>query len=128
MTEAAPDVVLCRLCTEPVARDAKICPACGVKEPWISDEPTINPHLIRVAMWGGGVVVLGLLVFLAGLIMARAGANASPVLISLLLLVVFGFGLLAINLGFKRGSLPAMSEMAPAVTFDRPSAPTAPAA
>jgi len=55
-------------------------------------------------------------------------SNASPVLISLLLLVVFGFGLLAINLGFKRGSLPAMSEMAPAVTFDRPSAPTAPAA
>ncbi len=69
MTEAAPDVVPCRLCTEPVAHDAKICPACGVKEPWIPDEPTINPHLMRVAMWGGGVVVLGLLVFLAGLIM-----------------------------------------------------------
>src|SRR6266508_3233373 len=55
-------------------------------------------------------------------------SNASPVLISLLLLVVFGFGLLAINLGFKRGSLPAMSEMAPAVKVERPSAPTAPAA
>jgi hypothetical protein len=69
MTEAMPDIVPCRLCAEPVARDAKTCPACGVKEPWIPDEPTINPRLIRVAMWGGGVVVLGLLLFLVALMM-----------------------------------------------------------
>jgi len=55
------DIVACRLCTEPVARDAEMCPACGVKKPWMPDEPTINPRLIRVAMWGDGVVVLGLL-------------------------------------------------------------------
>jgi hypothetical protein len=66
MAETMPDHVPCRLCTRPVTREAKICPSCGVKEPWIPDEPTINPRLIRAAMWGCGVVVLGLLLFLAG--------------------------------------------------------------
>jgi hypothetical protein len=69
MTEAAPDTVPCRLCTRLVDRDAAVCPFCGVKEPWIPDEPTINPRVLRVAMWGGGIVVVGLLLFLAGLMM-----------------------------------------------------------
>ena len=69
MTEAVPDIVPCRLCTEPVARDAKICPSCGVKDPWIPDEPTMNPRVLRLAMWGGGVVLVGLLLFLAGFMM-----------------------------------------------------------
>jgi hypothetical protein len=40
-----------------------------VKAPWIPDEPTLNPRIIRVAMLGGGVVLVGLLLFLAGLMM-----------------------------------------------------------
>ena len=50
MTEAAPDTVPCRLCTRPVARDAAVCPSCGVREPWVPDEPTMNPRIIRLAM------------------------------------------------------------------------------
>jgi hypothetical protein len=69
MTDAAPDIVPCRLCAEPVARDAEVCPSCGVKDPWIPDEPTMNPRVLRLAMLGGGVVVVGLLLFLAGLMM-----------------------------------------------------------
>jgi len=69
MTEAAPDTIPCRLCTRLVARDAAVCPSCGVKEPWIPDEPTINPRVIRLAMWTGGVVLGGLLLFLAGVLM-----------------------------------------------------------
>ncbi len=63
MTEAAPDTVPCRLCARPVARDTAVCPFCGVKEPWILDEPTINPRVIRLAMWTGGAVLVGLLLF-----------------------------------------------------------------
>ncbi len=69
MTEAAPDTVRCRLCTRLVARDAAVCPSCGAKELWIPDEPTINPRVIRLAMWTGGVVLVGLLLFLSGVLM-----------------------------------------------------------
>lgn len=69
MTEPAPDTVSCRLCTSLVARDARVCPSCGVKEPWIPDEPTSNPRIIRLAMWGGGIVLIGLLLFVSGLMM-----------------------------------------------------------
>jgi hypothetical protein len=67
MTDVVPDIVRCRLCAAPVARDAQVCPACGAKEPWIPDEPTINPRLIRLAMLGGGVILVVLLLFLTGL-------------------------------------------------------------
>ena len=69
MTEAASHTVPCRLCGTLVARDAAVCPSCGVKEPWIPDEPTINPRVIRLAMWTGGVVLVGLLLFLSGVLM-----------------------------------------------------------
>jgi hypothetical protein len=75
MTEAVPDIVPCRLCTAPVVRDAKICPSCGVKKPWIPDEPQMNPRLIRLAMWGGGALVVVLLLFLAGLMIFGARAE-----------------------------------------------------
>ena len=60
MREAAPDVVPCRLCGARVARDATACPSCGVKAPWIPDEPRMDPRLIRFAVWGGGVVLVAL--------------------------------------------------------------------
>ena len=69
MTEVPVDTVPCRLCATLVARDATVCPSCGAKEPWIADEPTINPRVIRLAMWGGGIVVVGLLLFVLGLMM-----------------------------------------------------------
>ena len=64
-----PDPARCRLCSEPVARDAEICPACGVKAPWIPNESTMNPRVIRLATWTGGVVLLGLLILLSGVLM-----------------------------------------------------------
>jgi hypothetical protein len=69
MTEAGPHTVPCRLCTSLVARDATMCPSCGAREPWIPDEPSINPRVIRLAMWGGGIVLIGLLLFVSGLMM-----------------------------------------------------------
>jgi len=69
MTEVAADTVPCRLCTTLVARDATVCPSCGAKDPWIPDEPSINPRVIRLAMWGVGIVLVGLLLFASGLMM-----------------------------------------------------------
>ncbi len=63
MTEVAADSVPCRLCATLVAREAPVC----AKNPWIPDEPSINPHVIRLAMWGGGIVLVGLLFFVSGL-------------------------------------------------------------
>ena len=69
MTEVAADTIPCRLCTTLGARDATVCPSCGAKEPWIPDEPSINPRVIRLAMWGGGIVLVALLLFVSGLMM-----------------------------------------------------------
>ncbi len=69
MTEAMPETVSCRLCTDLVPRDAAVCPSCGAKAPWIPDEPTIRPRVIWLAMWGGGLVLIGLLLFVAGVLM-----------------------------------------------------------
>jgi hypothetical protein len=69
MTEAPVDTVPCRLCTTHVARDATVCPSCGAKGPWIPEEPTVNPRVIRLALWGGGIVLVGLLLFVSGLMM-----------------------------------------------------------
>jgi hypothetical protein len=68
MTEVI-DTVPCRLCGTLVARDATVCPSCGAKEPWIPDEPSINPRVIRLVMWGGGIVLVALLLFVSGLMM-----------------------------------------------------------
>ena len=68
MTESSSDIVTCRLCDAPVARDADVCPSCGVKAPWISDEPTLDPRVIRVATWGGGIAVAIILLFVAGML------------------------------------------------------------
>jgi len=69
MTEAVPDTAPCRLCAKQVVRGAAICPSCGVKEPWIPDEPAMNPRVIRLAKWTGGVVLVGLLLLLFGVMM-----------------------------------------------------------
>lgn len=69
MTDAVPELVPCRLCAEPVARDATRCSSCGATPAWVPDEPAMNPRVLRLAMWGGGVVVLGLLLLVASLML-----------------------------------------------------------
>ena len=68
MTEGRAALVPCRLCDAPVARDADVCTSCGVKAPWVSDEPRVNPRLIRLVMWGGGIVVAIMVLFVAGML------------------------------------------------------------
>ena len=63
------DSVPCRLCGNLVPRAATLCPSCGAKDPWIPEEPSINPRVVRLALWGGGIVLIGLLLFLMGLMM-----------------------------------------------------------
>jgi hypothetical protein len=75
MTGAVDDTVPCRLCTAPVAREASACPACGVKAPWIPDEPSLNPRVVRLAMRGGTIVVVGLLLFLVGMLVFGPAAE-----------------------------------------------------
>ena len=69
MAEDVPNLVSCRVCARAVARDAHHCPGCGANEPWIPDEPTMNPRVIRAAMWGGGAVLVVLLLLVIGLVM-----------------------------------------------------------
>jgi hypothetical protein len=69
------ELTSCRLCEAPVGRDAAICPSCGVKTPWVPDEPSVNPRLIRIAMWGGGVVVLIMLLFVSGMLLFGPAAE-----------------------------------------------------
>jgi hypothetical protein len=68
MTEAV-HLVRCRLCTSLVARDAAVCPSCDAKEPWIPDEPTLSGRVIRLVMWGGAIVLVGLLFIVSGVLM-----------------------------------------------------------
>jgi hypothetical protein len=68
MTEVL-DTVPCRLCGKLTARDATVCPSCGAKTPWIPDEPSINPRVIGLAMWGGSIVLVAMLLFVSGLMM-----------------------------------------------------------
>ncbi len=75
MSEAPLERVSCRLCDTPVTRDAMICPSCGVKAPWIPDEPAVDPRLIRVAMWGGGIVLFILLLFTSGMLIFGPAAE-----------------------------------------------------
>lgn len=53
------------------------------------------------------------------------GWSASPIVISLLLLLVFGGGLLAVNLGVKRGTKPVVSE-GPGAKVEAPLTPITP--
>ena len=54
--------------------------------------------------------------------------SASPLFISFVLLILFGGGLLALNLGVKRGPKPAIPDVAPLVTAQPAQAPTLPIA
>jgi len=63
MNELRAAVGTCRLCDAPVACDANVCASCGVKAPWVPDEPSVSPRVIRLVMWGGGIV-LGIMVLI----------------------------------------------------------------
>src|SRR5438093_12473011 len=54
--------------------------------------------------------------------------SGSPIFISLVLLIVFAFGLLAVNLGFRRGSKPTAPDLAPGARVEAPSPPAIPPA
>ena len=65
MNQDVPDGVSCRACGASIPRDTAMCSFCGTKEPSIPDEPTANPRLIRLAMWGVGIGAGLLLLFVA---------------------------------------------------------------
>jgi len=69
MVDAPSRIVPCRLCATAVAPDATMCPSCGVKQPWIQDEPTLTPSVIRLLVWGGGLALVALLLFMSGIVM-----------------------------------------------------------
>jgi hypothetical protein len=68
VNEVRAAVVTCRLCAAPVARDADVCPSCGVKAPWVPDEPSVNLRAIRLAMWAGGIVLGIMFLFVVGML------------------------------------------------------------
>ena len=57
---------------------------------------------------------------------SHASWSASPLFISFVLLLVFGGGLLALNLGLKRGTKPGVSESVPIAKSDPAGAPAVP--
>src|SRR5262249_36516332 len=61
-------IVTCRLCDAPIGLDADVCPSCGVRKPWVPDEPSANLRVIRLAMWGGGIVLGIMLLFVVGML------------------------------------------------------------
>jgi hypothetical protein len=67
MNEVRASVSTCRLCDAPVERDAIVCAACGVKSPWIADEPSANLRVIGLVMWGGSIVLAIMLLFVVGM-------------------------------------------------------------
>ena len=75
MNEPPAELVMCRLCEAPVARDAPVCPSCGAKAPWIPNEPTLRPRVIHVVMWMVGIVVSGLVLFALGMLMFGPAAE-----------------------------------------------------
>jgi hypothetical protein len=62
-------IVSCRLCGTRIDSSATVCPSCGAKEPWIPDEPTLSPHVMRLLVWGGGIVLIGVLLLMSGVVM-----------------------------------------------------------
>ncbi len=69
MADEPSGTVSCRLCGIRIAPDATICPSCGAKEPCIPDEPTVSPRVIRLLVWGGGIVLVGVLLLMSGVVM-----------------------------------------------------------
>jgi hypothetical protein len=68
MNEPPAELVTCRLCEAPVARDATVCPSCGAKEPWIPDAPRLSLRVVRLIMWAVGIVASGLVPFVLGML------------------------------------------------------------
>jgi hypothetical protein len=68
MNQERAAVVTCRLCDVPVSRDTDVCPSCGVKTPWVPDEPSANLRAIRLAMWGCGIVLGIMLLVVVGML------------------------------------------------------------
>ena len=68
MNQVRPAMATCRLCDAHVAREADVCPSCGVKAPWVPDEPTANLRAIRLALWGGGILLAIMLLFVVGML------------------------------------------------------------
>ena len=73
MTHDVSEKVACRACRASISRDAPVCPACGAREPSISDEPSVNPRLIRLVMWSSGIV-LGLVLLVVAWMLAYGPA------------------------------------------------------
>ena len=69
MTQDVSVAGACRACEAPVSRDAATCPSCGTRKPWVSEEPTVSPRVIRLAMWSAGVLTGLVLLFVAGMLM-----------------------------------------------------------
>ena len=69
MVDAPSPIVSCRLCGRPIVPGATICPSCGAKEPWIPDDPTLSPRVMRLLVWGGGIVLVGVLLLMSGVVM-----------------------------------------------------------
>ncbi len=78
MSEPVVDRVPCRVCASSVRRDVAVCPSCGTTEPWIPDEPTMNPRLLKVIMCGGVVVLIGVLLSVAGVFMFAPADDDEP--------------------------------------------------
>ena len=75
MNQVRAAVVTCRLCGASVTRDVDVCPSCGVKAPWVPDEPSANLRAIRLAMWVGGVALGIMLLFVVGMLVFGPAAE-----------------------------------------------------
>ena len=69
MPAPSPPTVTCRLCAVPLLDATSACPRCGTPEPWIAEEPSANPVFVRVVVWTTGIVLVGVLLFVAGFVM-----------------------------------------------------------
>jgi hypothetical protein len=69
MADSASRIFSCRLCGMLIAPDAAVCPSCGAREPWIPDEPTLSPRVMRLLVWGEGIVLVGVLLLMSGVVM-----------------------------------------------------------
>ena len=64
-----PRTAVCRLCGTPLSDQTGACSRCGTPEPWIADEPTLNARLLRLVVWGTGIVLVAVLLFVSGFVM-----------------------------------------------------------
>jgi len=58
----------CRVCETSMSRDTAVCPSCGTRKPWVPEQPTVSPWIVRFALWSGGVLVGLVLLFVAGML------------------------------------------------------------